>query len=68
MRTNSRCRFIEEYANFRKACLKCEADFRDVTEDLNRVDSLVRMTRRGLLTVDECMTEIAKCGHECVWC
>lgn len=68
MTTNSRCRFIEEYANFKKAWLKTsEADFRDVSEDIEHIDRTVRMTRRGLITLDECMQEIAKIGHECIW-
>ena len=68
MTTNSKCRFIEEYANFKKAWLKTsEADFRDVSADVEEIGHIVRMVRRGLLALDDGMSKIAAIGHECVF-
>ena len=57
----SSMRFIKEYANFKKASLK---DLRDLNPErvdkaISQVDLIVRMARRGLITADECMMNIA---------
>lgn len=68
MKTNSKCRFLSEYANFKKAWLKeSEADFRDVSEDIAEIDRAVRYCKRGLITLDETMRMIANIGHETVF-
>lgn len=68
MKLNSKCRFIDEYANFKKVWLKeSESDFRDVSEDIATIDRTVRACRRGLVTLDDAMRTISEIGHECIW-
>ena len=55
-------RFLKEYANFKKANLLELRDLNPARVDaaVDQVDKVLRMTLRGLLTVDEGMFNIAR--------
>lgn len=52
-----KCRFIDEYANFKK---KNMYDDEEKEERINRIDHIVKQGRRGYITFDEVMKEIAE--------
>lgn len=60
---DSKCRFIEEYANFQIRKYKKDAKLydRDAEQDaffekaIGSIEKSVRMFRAGIITVDECM-------------
>ena len=60
---DSKCRFIEEYANFQIRQYKKDAALydRDAERDaffekaVRSIEKSVRMFRAGIITVDECM-------------
>ena len=60
---DSKCRFIEEYANFQIRKYKKDAALYDCDVErvaffekaIERIEKSVRMFRAGMLTVDECM-------------
>ena len=62
-----KCRFIEEYANFQIALFKQDMDLyaddpkrvKQCDNSIEVIKSTVRETRRGYITVNECMTIIA---------
>jgi len=58
----SSCRFLKEYANFKKEKLLELRDLNPARVDaaVDQVDKVLRMTLRGLLTVDEGMFNIAR--------
>lgn len=58
----SSMRFLKEYANFKKAKLLELRDLNPARVDaaVDQVDKVLRMTLRGLLTVDEGMFNIAR--------
>lgn len=69
---NSKCRFIEEYANFqikqykKDAALfdydaECDAFFK---EAVMNIEKAVKMARSGMITVNECMDIIC---HPVKW-
>lgn len=59
----SKCRFIEEYANFQIKQYKKDAALFDYDEERNaffdeavrRIEKAVKMARSGMITVNECM-------------
>lgn len=57
MTKDSKCRFIEEYANFLKAVIKSDYTVSKAMTELShrKIDDTVRSARRGYITVDECM-------------
>ena len=61
MSKDSKCRFIEEYANFKKVVIN--EDYYLTAEEkrvkVNRVNKLVSACRMGHITVDETMRGIA---------
>ena len=61
-------RFIEEYANFKKkyVCRYAIEKWREI-EDGERIDYIVRQCRKGYITVDEAMHELARIGNEERW-
>ena len=62
----SKCRFIEEYANFQIKQYKKNAKLFDYDEERNaffeeairNIEKAVKMARTGMITVDECMDMI----------
>ena len=62
MTRDSKCRFIEEYANFQKACIKTEyrLSAKERNDMARIVDNAVWNARRGYITVDECMNTISR--------
>ena len=60
---DSKCRFIEEYANFQIRQYKKAAALYDYDAERNavcekavrRIEKAVKMARAGMITVDECM-------------
>ena len=62
----SKCRFIEEYANFQIKQYKKDATLFDYDEERNaffeeavrNIEKAVKMARTGMITVDECMDMI----------
>ena len=60
---DSKCRFIEEYANFQiRKCKKDAALYdRDAERDaffekaVRNIEKAVKLARAGMITVDECM-------------
>ena len=62
----SKCRFIEEYANFRIKQYKKDAALFDYDEERNaffekavmNIEKAVKLARAGMITVDECMDMI----------
>ena len=60
---DSKCRFIEEYANFQIRQYKKDAALydRDVERDaffekaVRNIEKAVKMAREGMITVNECM-------------
>ena len=60
---DSKCRFIEEYANFQIRQYKKDATLYDYDAERNAffeeavrsIEKSVRMFRAGMITVDECM-------------
>ena len=60
---DSKCRFIEEYANFQIRKYKKDATLydRDAERDaffeeaVRSIEKAVKMARAGMITVDECM-------------
>ena len=60
---DSKCRFIEEYANFQIRLFKHDMELFDYDEERNaicgkaigRIKKAVKMTRAGVITVNECM-------------
>ena len=69
---DSKCRFIEEYANFQIRQYKKDAALydRDAERDaffekaVRSIEKSVRMFRAGIITVDECMDIIC---HPMKW-
>lgn len=63
-----KCRFIEEYANFKKryVCRYAIEKWRE-EEDRERIDRIVREARRGYITVDEAMHVLTRIGNEERW-
>ena len=68
----SKCRFIEEYANFQikqykktVALFEYDAERNDICEKAIRsIEKAVKMARAGMITVDECMDMIC---HPMEW-
>lgn len=68
----SKCRFIEEYANFQIKQYKKDAALFDYDEERNaffeeavmNIEKAVKMARAGMITVDECMDMIC---HPIKW-
>ena len=68
----SKCRFIEEYANFQikqykkaVALFEYDAERNDICEKAIRsIEKAVKMARAGVITVDECMDIIC---HPIKW-
>ena len=68
----SKCRFIEEYANFQikqykkdAALFKYDAERNDICEKAIRsIEKAVKMVRAGMITVNECMDIIC---HPIKW-
>ena len=68
----SKCRFIEEYANFQIKQYKKNAKLFDYDEERNaffeeavmNIKKAVKMARAGMITVDECMDMIC---HPIKW-
>lgn len=68
----SKCRFIEEYANFQIKQYKKDAALFDYDEERNAVfdeairniEKAVKMARAGWITVNECMDNIC---HPIKW-
>ena len=68
----SKCRFIEEYANFQIKQYKKNAKLFDYDEERNaffeeavrNIEKAVKMARAGMITVDECMDIIC---HPIKW-
>ena len=62
----SKCRFIEEYANFQIKQYKKNAKLFDYDEERNaffeeairNIEKAVKMARTGMITVNECMDMI----------
>ena len=62
----SKCRFIEEYANFQIKQYKKDATLFDYDEERNaffeeavkNIEKAVKLARAGMITVDECMDMI----------
>lgn len=62
----SKCRFIEEYANFQIRQYKKDATLFDYDEERNaffekavmNIEKAVKLARAGMITVDECMDMI----------
>ena len=60
---DSKCRFIEEYANFQIRLFKKDMEMYDNDEERNafcekaiaRIEKAVKMARAGMITVNECM-------------
>ena len=60
---DSKCRFIEEYANFQIRQYKKDAALYDYDVERNavcekavrRIEKAVKMARAGMITVNECM-------------
>ena len=60
---DSKCRFIEEYANFQIRQYKKDAKLYDYDaernaffeEAVNSIEKAVKLVRAGMITVDECM-------------
>lgn len=66
--SESKCRFLREYANFKISYLKeREANDRDISADIQHIESCCRAARNGLITLDEAMREIANAGHNTIW-
>ena len=69
---DSKCRFIEEYANFQIKQYKkdvelfeYDAERNDICEKAIRsIEKAVKMTRAGMITVNECMDMIC---HPIKW-
>lgn len=63
----SSCRFMKEYANFKKAALAREREYSlnpgAIDKAIESVDKVLRMGLRGLLTCDECMMNIARINN-----
>ena len=63
---DSKCRFIEEYANFQIKQYKKDAALFDYDEErsaffenaIRRIEKAVKMARSGMITVNECMDMI----------
>ena len=68
----SKCRFIEEYANFQikqykkdATLFEYDAEHNSICEKAVRnIEKAVRMARAGMITVDECMDIIC---HPLKW-
>ena len=69
---DSKCRFIEEYANFQIRQYKKDATLFDYDEERNAffeeaigsIEKAVKMARAGMITVNECMDIIC---HPMKW-
>jgi len=61
----SKCRFLKEYANFKKRELKENPDIPGwiAYGMMNDIDRIVLNKNRGLITLDEAMREIAEVGR-----
>ena len=61
----SKCRFLKEYANFKKMELKENLDIPGwiAYGMMNDIDRIVLNRKRGLITLDEAMREIADVGR-----
>lgn len=61
----SKCRFLKEYANFKKRELKENPDIPVwiAYGMMNDIDRIVLDKNRGLITMDEAMREIAEVGR-----
>ena len=60
----SKCRFLTEYANFKKSYYKEHSEDGSYNQEYagqvaNRIDNIVRKANRGLITLDEAMKSIA---------
>lgn len=55
-------RFIDEYAGFKKKHIQKDVLIDEETklELIGRIDHIVKMSRRGYITLDETMREIAE--------
>lgn len=68
----SKCRFIEEYANFQIKQYKKDAALFDYDEERNsicekavrNIEKAVKLSRAGMITVNECMEMIC---HPIKW-
>ena len=61
----SKCRFLKEYANFKKRKLRENPCIQGwiAYEMIADIDGIVRNANRGLITLDEAMCEIANVGR-----
>ena len=60
----SKCRFLTEYANFKKNYYKEHSKDGSYNQEyagraVNKIDNIVRNANRGLITLDEAMKSIA---------
>jgi len=60
----SKCRFLTEYANFKKSYYKEHSKDGSYNQEYagqaaNRIDKIVRSANRGLITLDDAMKSIA---------
>lgn len=60
----SKCRFLTEYANFKKSYYKEHSADGSYNQEyagqaINRIDNIVRSANRGFITLDEAMKAIA---------
>ena len=64
---DTKCRFIEEYANFQIRQYKKDLELYDYDEERNafcekaikNIEKAVKLTRSGMITVNECMDIIS---------
>ncbi len=61
----SKCRFLKEYANFKKKKFKEDPFMEGWTayRMIHDIDCIVKNANRGLITLDEAMREIADVGR-----
>ena len=60
----SKCRFLTEYANFKKSYYKEHSADGSYNQEyagqaVNKIDKIVRNAKRGLITLDDAMKSIA---------
>lgn len=61
----SKCRFLTEYANFKKSYYKKHSKDGSYNQEyagqaVTKIDNIVRNANRGLITLDEAMKSIAE--------
>lgn len=61
----SKCRFLKEYANFKKRKIKEDILLNtwEAQAQIDGIDKILRRANRGLITLDEAMEEISKVGR-----